>query len=240
MASGRHERDLYLPVKEFLQQQGFTVRGEVKGCDLVAVRGDELVIVELKLAFNLPLLLQGVARLKLTEAVYLVVEAPRRGRRSRRWSEILTLCRRIGVGLMLVHFTGKSPTVEVLSDPGPYIPRQRPKLRGALLKEFQQRTGDHNTGGSTGRPLVTAYREASLKLATQLQRLGTASPRILKVESGVERAAEILQRNVYGWFERVERGIYQLTPQGEGALQQYATVVAEQVAASAQADDQIG
>ena len=34
-------------------------------------------------------------------------------------------------------------------------------------------------------------------------------------------AASILQRNVYGWFERVERGVYRLTEPGEMALQRW-------------------
>ena len=74
----RTERDLYPPVKALLESLGFTVRGEVNGCDVVAVRGDDLVIVELKRAVNLELLLQAVDRLRLTDAVYLAVEAPRR------------------------------------------------------------------------------------------------------------------------------------------------------------------
>jgi hypothetical protein len=43
------ETDLYIPVKRHLEAQGYTVKSEIKGCDVVAVRGDELpVIVELK------------------------------------------------------------------------------------------------------------------------------------------------------------------------------------------------
>ena len=57
---------LYLPVKRFLEKLGFQVRGEICGCDVVALRGDEapvVVVCELKLAFNLELLLQGVVEL---------------------------------------------------------------------------------------------------------------------------------------------------------------------------------
>ena len=49
------ETDLYPPVKAFLEAQGYTVKGEVEGCDVVALRGDEPpVVVELKTAFSLP------------------------------------------------------------------------------------------------------------------------------------------------------------------------------------------
>ena len=50
------EAALYSPVKQFLERRGYEVKGEVRGCDLVARRGDEPpVIVELKLRFSLPL-----------------------------------------------------------------------------------------------------------------------------------------------------------------------------------------
>ena len=50
------ETSLYRPVKVFLEGLGFVVKGEVGGCDLVALKGDDLpvvVICELKLTFNL-------------------------------------------------------------------------------------------------------------------------------------------------------------------------------------------
>ena len=44
------EADLYLPLKRFLESQGYEVKGEVQDCDVLAVRGTEaLVVVELKL-----------------------------------------------------------------------------------------------------------------------------------------------------------------------------------------------
>jgi hypothetical protein len=49
----RSETSLYRPVKRYLETLGFTVKGEVCGCDLVAVRGDEppiVVIGELKIS----------------------------------------------------------------------------------------------------------------------------------------------------------------------------------------------
>ena len=52
---------LYRPVKTFLEGLGFVVKGEIGGCDLFALRGDDppvVVIGELKLTFNLELVLQ--------------------------------------------------------------------------------------------------------------------------------------------------------------------------------------
>jgi hypothetical protein len=235
--SPRRESDLYTPIKAFLQGQGYTVRGEVNGCDLVAVRGDEMVIVELKVTFNLALLIQGVDRQAITDAVYLAVEAPRRNRSGSRWNEIRGLCRRLGLGLIFVHFTGKEPTVEVICDPEPYMPRKQPKVRGQLLKEFQRRSGDYNTGGVTRRPIVTAYREEALRVAAYLRKHGPSKTRAIRTETGLARAAQILQRDAYGWFERVETGVYRLTPKGEQALVLYADVVGDEVAAGEQREE---
>jgi hypothetical protein len=53
----------------------------------------------------------------------------------------------------------------------------------------------------------------------------------VRQDTGVGRAAGILRNDVYGWFERVERGVYRLTPKGETGLATYADVVAMLAAA---------
>jgi hypothetical protein len=216
---------LYQPVKTYLERQGYVVKGEVRGCDLVACRGEEPpVIIELKLRFNLPLVLQGIDRLALTERVYLAV--PRSASRNRRGAlaperpEIRKLCRRLGLGLMLVSLARK--TVEILEEPVPYRPRQA-KLRVLrLLDEFSRRIGDTNVGGAVGVPLVTAFRQDALRCARALAVSGPMRVAALRAASGVPRAARILQRDVYGWFTRLERGIYRLSPAGDQALSRFA------------------
>jgi len=96
-----------------------------------------------------------------------------------------------------------------------------------LLREFQRRVGDPNEGGVTRRKIVTAYRQDALRCAAHLDRAGTTRAAVLKAETGVSRAPQILQKDHYGWFERVERGVYALTPQGAEALAAYADVVAQ-------------
>jgi hypothetical protein len=221
---------LYPPVKKFLEQCGYEVKGEVRGCDLVAQRADEPpVIVELKLRFNLALVLQGIDRLTLTERVYLAVPRPdARHRRSRRLApdsaEVRRLCRRLSLGLLLVG-TGKKP-VEVLEEPVPYRPRTAKTRAARLLDEFARRVGDANAGGSVGVPVVTAYRQDALRCARALTITGPTRLARLRSATGVPRAARILQRNVYGWFNRLERGTYALTEDGRRALLRFADTVA--------------
>ena len=79
----RAETSLYGPVKRYLETLGFSVKGEVCGCDLVALRGDEppvVVIGELKLSFSLDLVLQAVDRTAACDEVWLAVGAATRGR----------------------------------------------------------------------------------------------------------------------------------------------------------------
>ena len=64
------ETSLYAPVKAFLEDQGFEAKGEICGCDIVAVRPGEppiVVITELKLSFTLELLLQAVDRMRAAD-----------------------------------------------------------------------------------------------------------------------------------------------------------------------------
>ena len=76
------ETDLYSPLKTWFENQGFEVRGEVNHCDLVAQKGDDLVVVELKLKPSLKLLYQATDRLQLTDEVYIGLPAPTKNRKA--------------------------------------------------------------------------------------------------------------------------------------------------------------
>lgn len=213
MSAATLETDLYLPVKRFLEAQGYVVKAEVTSCDVVAVRGGEApVIVELKRALNLQLLCQGVDRQAITDAVYLAVPQPKGGL-SR---EVLKLCRMLGLGVLSVSAAG---SVEIHHDPLPYAPRKNPRRKALLLKEFAARAGDPNTGGSSRRPLMTAYRQDALRCARCIAASGTAKVAAIRSETGVIRAAGILQANVYGWFRREARGVYGLTEKAIAIVQ---------------------
>jgi len=204
------ESDLYAPVKALLEGQGYSVKGEVRGCDVVAVRGGEPpLIVELKRAFGMALVLQGVRRLALSDAV---CAWPKNLR------DVKKLCRRLGLGLMVV----VQERVDILLDPAPYKPRKDKRRLGRLLGEHARRVGDPNRGGSSTKvPMMTAYRQEALRCAGLLARNGPMKVAALKVAAEAPKAALILRDDHYGWFERIERGIYGLTPQGRLGLEQH-------------------
>jgi hypothetical protein len=208
------EVSLYAPVKKFFERLGFEVKGEIRGCDLVAVRPGEpplVVIGELKLGFSLELVLQAVDRMALADEVWLAVAATRRGRD--RDARARKLCRLLGLGLLAV--SPSRGTVEILCEPAPYQPRKNALKRKLALREFERRRGDPTQGGSTRMPIMTAYRQQALECAAAL-RDGPKRPRDLVPLA--PDAPKILLRNVYGWFERAARGLYRLTPAGEAAL----------------------
>jgi len=213
-AAAPRETALYAAVKRHLENLGFAAKGEICGCDIVAIRaaGEPfLVIVEMKLGFTLELVLQAVDRLPMADEVWLAVRASTRGRdRDRRVGK---LCRLLGVGLLRV--SPGSGRVEITAEPGPYRPRPNASRRSRLVDEHQRRQGDPAHGGSTREPIMTAYRQRALACAAALDG-GPMAVRALR--SVAPDAPAILLRNVYGWFARERRGIYRLTQAGQAAL----------------------
>jgi hypothetical protein len=211
------EADLYAPVKAFLEAQGYEVKSEVGTVDVLAVRGAEPpVVVELKLAASLALFHQGVGRLGVTDAVYLAI-AHRPGKRfAAGLRRNIALARRLGLGFLTVRLS--DGLVQAHCDPGGYVPRKTPSRSGALLREFARRRGDPNTGGQMRRGLVTAYRQDALAIAGLLGIEGPQRGAEVARRTGVEAATRIMRDNHYGWFARLDRGIYDLTEAGRDAV----------------------
>lgn len=224
------EMHLYQPLYNYLSAQGYTVRSEVKNCDITAVKGDELIVVEMKRSFNATLLMQAVQRQRLVDSVYVAIPRPKGGKRGSNWYGMCHLLRRLELGLILVVPEGKASNVEIVFHPGPYD-RAKNMLKGkkgkrSILQEINARNGDFNVGGSTGRKLVTAYREAAIHIACCIEKHGPQSAAQLKKLGTGDKTYSILSENYYGWFERVSKGIFGLTLEGQASLIQYAELAA--------------
>jgi hypothetical protein len=168
------ETALYLPVKSFLEKAGLIVKGEISGCDLVGLSDDAppvVVVCELKLAFNLELILQAVDRAAVSDEVWIAARMSRRkGRENdKRYRD---LCRRLGIGMLGVWESGE---VSVLVSAVSPMPRTNTKRRSRLVSEHRKRKGDPVVGGSTRMPMMTAYRQQALGCASALE----AGPRRL-------------------------------------------------------------
>jgi hypothetical protein len=116
----RPETSLYGPVKRYLETLGFTAKGEVCGCDLVALRGDEppvVVIGELKLTFSLDLVLQAVDRTAACDEIWLAVGPA--GRKRLRDPRVRKLCRLLGSACLPCLSAARS---KYYSNPSPGVP----------------------------------------------------------------------------------------------------------------------
>ncbi|MGA7808174.1 DUF2161 domain-containing phosphodiesterase [Bradyrhizobium sp.] len=212
------ETTLYLPVKRFLERLGFTVKGEIGGCDVVALSADDppiVVVGELKLTFNLELLLQAVDRAGACDEVWLAARMSARGKGRESDARYRNLCRRLGFGMLGVTSRGD---VEVLVKPPTTAPRRDTRKRSRLVGEHQRRVGDPAMGGSTRAPIMTAYRQQALACAAALSR---GPQRVRDLRPAIPDAGKILLHNVYGWFDRTERGVYRLTEAGHAALKRW-------------------
>ncbi len=218
------EIDLYPPLKHFLIQQGYEVKGEVQNCDVIAVRGDEcVVVVELKLSINLTVVLQAVDRLQITDTVYIGVPKGITVLKKQR-KHVVKLLRMLGLGLIVIDPAAAAGGVDVLCDPSGYKPRQVKQRTHRLLGEFMHRVGDPNAGGSSvRRGIMTAYRQKALAIAEYLREHGETKAAIIARSLAEPRTRVILYDNVYGWFDRLGKGVYALSPRGEIAFAQWLT-----------------
>lgn len=222
------ETDLYPPLKQFLEAQGYEVKGEVLDCDVMAVRGEEdPVVVELKVSFGINVVLQAVDRLSLTPKVYIGLPA-KCGVLKRRRKSIVKLVKMLGVGLVTIDPELKTGSVDVLVDPGEYRPRPSKRGRERLLGEFMRRVGDPNLGGTAmRRGIMTAYRQRALALGWFLKENGPTKASLAAETLGEPKARDLLYRDVYGWFERESRGVYGLSPRGEEEIARWRDHAAE-------------
>jgi len=214
------ETSLYAPVKAFLEGLGYLVKGEIGGCDLLALSADSppvVVVCELKLQFNLELVLQAVDRMAVSDEVWLAALLSSRGKGREADRRFRDLCRRLGLGLLGVSGDGN---VHLLLSPAALPPRRNPRRRSRLIEEHRRRRGDPVAGGGSRAPIMTAYRQEALACAAALT-AGPKRPRDLKTSA--PNAPKILQSNVYGWFLRAGRGVYDLSEAGHAALQRWPT-----------------
>ena len=205
------ETSLYQPVKAFLEAAGYEVKGEIGSCDVVGLSTsdpDIIVICELKLTFNLELILQAVDRAALADEVWVAARISARGKGREADARYRNLCRRLGIGMLGVSDRGDVSIIVSSISP---MPRTNPKRRSRLVREHQRRRGDPALGGSSRTPIMTAYRQQALICAEALFN-GPLRPRDIK--SMAPDAGRILLSNVYGWFHRVSNGVYELTETG--------------------------
>ncbi len=220
------EEELYKPIHDLLVDLGYMVRSEVSHCDIAAVKDDQLLVVEMKKSLNLDVILQAALRQRLADTVYVAVPKPGKTLFSKRWKNIYYLLKRLQLGLMFVTLKEGLSFVEIAFDPSPFDMSKSKgssgKKRAKLLEEFEARHGDHNTGGSTRKKLMTVYREHAMHIACCFIKHGPLSPKALRqLGTHEKKTAGILGKNHYGWFEKISKGLYDISEKGRQEVSGY-------------------
>lgn len=220
------EEDMYDLVSNYFQELGYKVNGEVKACDITALKGDTLIILELKKNLSVQLLIQAVKRQRLGDLTYVVVPKPKKFTKNRKFQDMLYFLKRLSLGLIFCD--PSQDLLEVIQHPQDFDMMKSKKVskkhRDRLIKEIQGRQTNLNKGGSRGKKLMTAYREDCIKILWLASRQEYIAPKD-GVRLGIAKSPSILRDNYYGWFQRIARGRYAITETGEGALNEYAELL---------------
>lgn len=214
------ETSLYLPVAHLLESLGFQVKGEIGEVDIYGLKDQLTIAVELKTQISLKLLYQGVERQKVADIVYIAIPIEAKKSHKDSYHHFIHLLRRLELGLIIVHPSKASIEIEALP-----FDRVKSISKGKLkktkhLNEFRQRINDINLGGTSGKK-ITYYREQTLQIATFLKDNPFSSPKTILTQTKVENTSSILQKNYYGWFSKLQRGMYYLSEKGEKELREY-------------------
>ncbi len=216
------EKDMFQSIKKHLVNYGYNVKAEVLNTDITAVKDDEVLIIEMKKTLNTRLIYQGCKRQRICDYVYLaIIEPTSKIKRSSQFKEKVHILRRLQLGLIFIDVENNK--VETFLDPKIFAFRQNKIKKRKLLKEFEQRVTSLNIGGVTKTKIITSYRESAIKIAYYLSE-GPMKLKDLRALTD-NKCSSILQKNFYGWFERVERGTYGLTKTGHEDLVKYENVV---------------
>lgn len=217
----KYESELYLPVKQLFESFGYGVNAEVKGCDVTAVKDDELIIIELKRNLSVALLAQGLVRQKIGAAVYVAVPKPK-NYSPKTYKDTLDVLKKLELGLIFINLRGNFSYAEIVIEPKPFKQfRINSQKKSEVMKEIDGRSLDTNTGGVTHTKIATAYTEKCIKIACILDIYGTLSPKQVRSYGGDEKCGTIMRNNVYGWFEHPGKGLYSITDKGRTGILEY-------------------
>ncbi|MCL2224208.1 MAG: DUF2161 family putative PD-(D/E)XK-type phosphodiesterase [Defluviitaleaceae bacterium] len=219
MTTKPKESDLYEPIKTLLLSQGFIVRGEVKGCDIAAVQGDTLWVVEMKLSANITLIYQAMERQAAASGVFVAIPRPKNARDSN-FRAFQKLLKKLELGLITVALDSPTKHAEILIFPNEKSRANKKSV--AIKKEIFGRTTD-TTGGISKEKINTAYRERCVKIATLLETKGAQTAKAL-VSFGCEKDTNtILRANYFGWFEKIAPATYNITESARNYLTENAS-----------------
>jgi hypothetical protein len=214
------ETDLYQPVKSFFESQGYTVKAEINDIDILAIKEDITIAIELKVKISLKLIYQVIERQKLVDNVFLAIPKDSYKSHQNSIKHFQLLLKRLNLGLILID----KKKVEVVFEPNHYDLNKSKSLnkrkKEKLLNTFNNLFSDPNKGGSKGKRM-TVYKQNAIKIASLLAEKPCLSPKEIINETGVLNTQSILQKNFYGWFQKSSYASYLLTEKGMAEYKKY-------------------
>lgn len=221
----KKEEELYIPVKKYFEEKGFTVKAEVNDCDCVCVKDDLIIICEFKLHFNMSLIFQAMDRQKITDYVYVCIPRYKGRAGYRNFLKAKKLVEKLSLGLIIVSVDTKIPECVEVVTPMPYVDEVKKqkinyKKKENLLKEYNGRTFDLNTGGQSKRKINTAYKEKCIHVLCVLEKEEEVSTKVLIENYGLDKSiTRILYNNFLGYFIKTENfSSYKMSKIGKKAL----------------------
>ncbi len=214
------ETELYAPVKALLNTMGYYVKAEVKSVDILALKAEKSIAVELKTAVTLKLVYQAIDRQKLADEVYVAI--PKTAMQSHRdhFKSFELLLKRLGIGLIIV----QSDVAEIKFEPKvldiALSNARNTRKKKTLMNEFHERINHVNVGGTKGKTL-TLYREKALLIAHALMSHPGLSTIELKHYTQIDNVSTILQKNFEGWFVKLDRAKYGIHPDKLEEIKRY-------------------
>jgi len=211
------ESNLFDPIKRLLESHGYHVKGEIVHTDVFGVKEQRTIAVELKNQISLKLIYQAIERTKVADFVYIGVPKQAIISHRKEMKYLKQLLQKLKIGLISVDHNEASFLIEV----DEFSSKKRTNLKKRrVIKEFNERDNHINLGGTKGK-VLTAYKENVIRIAFMLRKMKSASPKKLMEHTGILETSRIMQSNFDGWFEKIERGIYQLSEKGEKELDFY-------------------
>ena len=209
------ETELYEPIRMYFSHMGYTIDAEVQGIDVLCIKEDESLAIELKNQLNLKLITQGALRQKMFDLVYVAIWTPK-NLRKHEFVDKLYLLKRLGLGLILV--SPMSLKVEIYHDPIMHpieeYQRRHRKHKKRVIDELRKRRARINIGGTHQKKIMTAYKEEALIILDYIYENKEARLCEIVTETQIKKTGSILQKNFYGWFKRIKHGVYGITDSG--------------------------
>lgn len=206
----KSETELYAPVKNYFSNMGFKVDAEVRDCDITAKKDNIVVICELKRGFTIELMYQLVEKKKLTPYVYAVIPRPK-NMGNRAFKKKIELLKALDCGLLVV--LNSTKRVDLVLEPRGEDTSAKKYRRRGLEKEISTRKMSLNIGGQSKRKIVTAHKESLIAALCYIEKFGS-----IKTRDCRENIRNVVKRNHYNYFVRLERGVYTMNESAKTLL----------------------